>query len=353
MRFSTVKPAHLLLSTALMGCAVAAFSTAGPAQQAALQTEEREAPPLRLVQEIPLPGVQGRLDHFTIDPKRKRVIFSGLGNDSLQVVDAFAGRQIRQIDGLSQPQGSLYVPETDTLYVANAADGHVNIYNGTTFALIKRIDFGPGSDPDNLRYDAAAKKLYLGYGEGAIGVIDATTNERVGNDFKFVGHPEGFQLEKNGSHIFVNIADGKIIKVIDRKTGKMSDWALPPGHAANFPMVLDEANRRVIIGTRKPSRVTVFNMDTGAIVASMPSAGDMDDIFYDADRKRIYVAGGEGFISIFQQVDADHYKYMGKVASALGTRTGVWYVARDRLYVAAPPSGGLGARLLVFEAQTD
>ncbi|MEA3003957.1 MAG: hypothetical protein QOH81_2745 [Sphingomonadales bacterium] len=340
------KPARFLFPTLLLASALTAFSAAAVAQ-------EREAPPLRLVQEIPLPGVQGRLDHFTIDPKRKRVIFSGLGNDSVQVVDAFAGRQIRQIDGLSQPQGSLYLPETDTLYVANAADGHLNIYNGTSFALIRQIDFGLGSDPDNLRYDAAGKRVYLGYGEGAIAAIDAVTNQRVGTDFKFKGHPEGFQIEQNGPRIFVNIADEKLIKVIDRKTGRMSEWTLPPGHAANFPMVLDEANRRVIVGTRKPSRMTVFNMDTGAVVASLPAAGDMDDIFYDADRKRIYVAGGEGYISVFQQIDADHYRDMGKFASALGTRTGVWYVKRDRLYVAAPPAGGLGARLLVFEAQTD
>lgn len=315
--------------------------------------QEREAPPLRLVQEIPLPNVQGRLDHFTIDPKRKRVIFSGLGNDSVQIVDAFAGKQIKQIDGLAEPQGSLYVPETDTLYVANSADGHLNIYNGTSFALIKRIDFGPDSDPDNLRYDPASKRVYLGYGEGAIGAIDAVKNERVGTDFKFKAHPEGFQLEQNGSRIFVNIADEKIIRVIDRKTGRQTVWQLPAGHSANFPMVLDEADRRVIIGTRKPSRITVLNMDTGAVVASVPTTGDMDDIFYDAERKRIYVAGGEGYIGVLQQTDPDHYVGMGKFASSLGARTGTWYVKRDRLYVAAPPAGGLGARLLVFEAQTD
>ena len=135
----------LLLAAAPMG----GFSSPGLAKQSVGKTaaaNSREAPPLRLIQEIPLPGVQGRLDHFTIDPKRKRVIFSGLGNDSVQVVDAFAGRQIKQIEGLAQPQGALYVPDTDTLYVANSADGHLNIYNGTTFDLIKRIDFGPGSD---------------------------------------------------------------------------------------------------------------------------------------------------------------------------------------------------------------
>ena len=317
------------------------------------QAQQREAPPVREVQEIPLPGVQGRLDHFTIDPKRKRVIFSGLGNNTVQVVDVFAGRMIHQIEGLDEPQGVLYLPEWDKLFVANSADGHVSVFDGTNFTPIGRIDFGEGSDPDNLRYDAAAKKIYIGYGEGAIAVIDPVTNKRLPTEYKLEAHPEGFQLETNGPRIFVNVADAKKIQVIDRHTGKITPWALPAGHSANFPMVLDEANRRVFIGTRKPARLTVLDMDSGKVVASLPTAADMDDMFYDNSRKRIYVAGGEGFLSVVQQVDADHYTDMGKFPTALGTRTGVWYEKRDRLYIAAPPSGTLGARLLVFEAQTD
>jgi DNA-binding beta-propeller fold protein YncE len=328
---------------------VSAVAAMGPIAQ----SQEREAPPVREVQEIPLPGVQGRLDHFTIDPKRKRVIFSGLGNNTVQVVDVFAGRMIHQIDGLAEPQGVLYLPEWDKLFVANSADGHVSVFDGTHFTLIERIDFGEGSDPDNLRYDAAAKQIYLGYGEGAIAVIDPVTNKRLPAEYKLEAHPEGFQLETKGPRIFVNVADQKKIQIIDRRTGKITSWALPAGHSANFPMVLDEANRRVFVGTRKPARLTVLDMDSGKIVASLPVAADMDDIFYDSSRKRIYVAGGEGFLSVVQQADADHYTDMGKFSTAIGTRTGVWYEKRDRLYIAAPPSGILGARLLVFEAQTE
>jgi DNA-binding beta-propeller fold protein YncE len=325
-------------------CAAALFS---PYSRAGAQ--EREAPPMRQVQEIPLPGVQGRLDHFTIDAKRKRVIFSGLGNDSVQIVDVFGGKMIHQIDGLSQPQGTFYLAEGDKLYVANAANGHLNIYDGTKFTLLRTIDFG--EDPDNLRYDPATKRLYVGYGDGAIGVVDTKTDQRLDVNYKLEAHPEGYQLETKGPRIFVNVADKKNLAVIDRNTGKITIWNLPEGHSANFPLILDEANRRVFIGTRKPSRITVFNMDSGAVVASVPCTGDMDDIFYDADRKRIYVAGGEGFLSVIEQKDPDHYETMGKFPTAIGTRTGVWYVKRDRLYIAAPPSGMLGARLLVFEAQ--
>jgi hypothetical protein len=337
---------RILLRSVVLISAIAALDSMAHAQ-------EREAPPVREVQEIPLPGVQGRLDHFTLDAKRKRVIFSGLGNNTVQVVDAFAGRMIHQIDGLAQPQGTLYLPEWDKLFVANSADGHVSVYDGTKFTLIDRIDFGEGSDPDNLRYDAAAKKVYLGYGEGAIAVIDPVTNKRLSTEYKFEGHPEGFQLETKGPRIFVNVADTKNIQVIDRRTGKVVSWALPNGHSANFPMVLDEADRRVFVGTRKPSRLTVLDMDSGKVVASLPTAADMDDMFYDTGRKRIYVAGGEGFLGVVQQVDADHYTDMGKFPTAIGARTGVWYEKRDRIYIAAPPSGTLGARLLVFEAQTE
>jgi len=344
MRYFIMNPRrHLLRSWVCVGGVAALGAVAHGA--------ERESPPMREVQEIPLPGIQGRIDHFTIDGKRKRVIFSALGNNSVQVVDVFAGRTIHQIDGLAEPQGTLYLPEWDELFVANSADGHVTVYDGTKFTLIDTIDFGEGSDPDNLRYDASAKKIYIGYGEGAIGIIDPATNKRLPTIYKFEGHPEGFQLETKGPRIFVNVADTKSIQVINRSTGKIATWSLPKGQSANFPMALDEADRRVFIGTRKPSRLTVLDMDSGKIVASVPTAGDMDDMFYDSGRKRIYVAGGEGFLSVVQQVDADHYTDMGKFATAIGTRTGVWYEKRDRLYIAAPPSGVLGARLLVFEAQ--
>src|SRR5260370_25508826 len=86
-------------------CSVVCASTLTAAVPVAF-AQEREAPPVREVQEIQLAGMQGRLDHFTIDAKRKRVIFSGLGNNSVQIVDVFAGRMIRQIDGLAEPQGT-------------------------------------------------------------------------------------------------------------------------------------------------------------------------------------------------------------------------------------------------------
>src|SRR4030081_399732 len=190
MRHPSMNPSRsrILLRSVFCASAVAALGSLSLAA-------EREAPPVREVQEIPLPGGQGRLDHFTIDGKRKRVIFSGLGNNTVQVVDVFAGRMIHQIDGLAEPQGTLYLAEWDKLFVANSANGHVTVYDGVKFGLLDTIDFGEGSDPDNLRYDPAAKKIYLGYGDGAIAVIDPGTNKRLPPEYKFEGHPGGLHTE--------------------------------------------------------------------------------------------------------------------------------------------------------------
>src|SRR5882724_9616168 len=106
---------------------------------------------LLLLQEIPLPHVEGRIDHFTFDAKRKRVIGAALGNNSVEVVDTFAGRDIHSITGAAAPQGVVYVADLDKLFVANGTDGKLRIYDGDSFKLLNTVDIG--EDADNARYD--------------------------------------------------------------------------------------------------------------------------------------------------------------------------------------------------------
>ena len=311
-------------------------------------TGAKESTPLRIVQAIPLPNVVGRIDHFSVDPKRRLVIGSALGNDTVEVINTFAGKVVQTIKGLNEPQGVLYVGDINKLFVANAGDGKVRVYDGKTWALGATVDFG--ANTDNLRYDAGAKRVYVGYGEeeAGIGVIDAATSKRLDDAAKLDAHPESFQLD--GSNIYVNVADKAKISVIDRKTKKVTDWPLSD-LKANFPMALDEADHRLFIGTRKPARLVAIDTTNGKIVANLLSAGDMDDLYYDSGRKRIYVLAGEGFISVFQQTDPDHYESMAKIPTTTGARTGVWYEKRDRLYLAVPGRANQGAELWVYEAQ--
>ena len=332
----------------LVGLGVFAFRSEHAAKA---QSTGRDILPLQLEEEIPVPGVAGRLDHFTADVKRKRLFVSALGNNTVEVIDTFAGRVIRSIKGLSQPQGPLYVPGFDKLYVANAENGKMNVYDGATYTLKKTIDFGV--DPDNVRYDAASKKIFVGFGEedGGIAMVDPATDERVGQVYKTEGHPESFQLEASGWHIYANVPDaGMVVESIDRKTGAVTKWPLK-GLKGNYAMALNEEDHRLFTVTRKTPMLVVLDTQTGNEVARLRAAGECDDVYFDAARKRIYVLGGEGIISVIQQKDPDHYELVANVPSGIGIRTGFFYSKRDRLYVGVPAKGNEPAQVWTYEAE--
>jgi len=307
--------------------------------------------PLLLVQEIPLPSVGGRIDHFTFDAKRKRVIGAALGNNTVEVVDTFAGRDIHSITGAANPQGAVFVGDLNKLFVANGADGKLRVYDGESFKLLNTIDIG--EDADNVRYDPAEKRVYVAYGgdeEGGIAVIDAASGKRLDDAAKLDAHPESFQIAHSKPVIYANIATKAKVVMIDRTTHKVTDWPLKAGKA-NYPMALDEADHRLFVVTRKPAQLVVLDTESGATIASVPCVADSDDVYYDAGRKRIYAPGGEGFISVIQQTDADHYQPLAKISTTVGARTGLWYEKRDRLYLAVPASSKQGAALWVYAPQ--
>jgi hypothetical protein len=312
-----------------------------------------EAPrPLVLTEAIATPGVQGRFDHFGFDGKNQLFV-AALGNNTVEVIDISARLRAHTITGIPNPQGVAYAPDEKKLFVASSK-GKLRIYAGENFDLVKEIDFH--GDVDNLRYDAATHRVYVGFGEdetGAIGMVDALTNERLPKEYKLGAHPESFQLETAGPNIYVNLPDLKQIAVINRKTGAITRWPMTLEH--NFPMALDEADHRLFVATHEPAHMAVFDTNTGRTVAELPCVQDADDVYYDAGRKRIYIPGGEGYISVFQQTDPDHYQLLAKVPSTLGARTagyfGKGHKGFDRFFLGVPPRADHGAEIWIYTVQ--
>ena len=311
----------------------------------------RDFSTLQIMEQVVIPNVVGRLDHFTVDVPRRRVILSGLGNNSVEVVDTFAGRSLKSIGGVVQPQGVLYLAELDKLFVAGAGDGKVHVFDGKTY--VQRSEIEIGESPDNLRFDAVTKMVVVGFGEedGGLATIDPVREVRVGEVIRTGGHPESFQFEASGGRVFVNVPDaGDVVEAIDRKTGAIQKWPLK-GLQANYPMALNEQDHRLYTVTRKTPMLVVMDTTTGKEVARMRVAGECDDIFYDAMRRRIYVIGAEGFVTVVQVKDPDHYEVIENVPTAIGVRTGTFYIKRDKLIVGVPAKGNEPAQMWTFEAE--
>ncbi|MFI5393993.1 MAG: hypothetical protein ACHQ9S_00545 [Candidatus Binatia bacterium] len=305
----------------------------------------QEAAPLRLAQSIPLPDVEGRIDHLAVDITGQRLFVAALGNNSVEAVDLRSGTCVRSLTGFHEPQGVAFVQNLGKLFVSNGGTGAVNSFVGENLEPLRAVKFS--GDADNVRYDAAGQ-LYVGYGDGALGIVDARDGKQVGA-VKLAAHPESFQLETAGARIFVNVPNANQIAVVDRATRRVvTTWALP-GARANFPMDLDEADHRLFVGLRRPAQLMVFDTESGKVVTSLDCAGDADDLFYDRERKRIYLSGGDGFLDVFAQRDADHYVLNTKLPTAAGARTSLWVRPMRRLYLAVPHRGAQGAEVRGYD----
>jgi len=273
---------------------------------------------------------------------------AALGNNTVEVIDLSTGKVIHSISDLREPQSALFVPSLNKIFITNGGNGVCQIFDGSSFAEIGRVELS--GDADNIRYDSNSSSVIVGYGDGGLSFIDGNSAKEVSN-VKLNGHPESFQFESSGSKIFVNIPSSDQIALVDRKQGKVvSTWWMTSA-LANFPMAWDETQHRLFVGFRVPAKLIVFNTETGKPVAGFDSVGDVDDIFYDAAHKLILVIGGEGYIELFNQRDADHYQSLGRISTAQGARTGLWVAESNRLYIAVPHRGNQQAEIQVYELQ--
>src|SRR5205085_2267219 len=235
----------------------------------------RAAETMTIEAKIPLGKVEGRIDHFAIDPARKRLFVAELGNNSVGVIDLAEGKVIKRLSGLKEPQGVGYMPSTDTLYVANAGDGSVDLFQGADLSSTGKIELG--EDADNIRVDDAAGRVYVGFGKGGVAVVDAASRKKIG-EIKLKAHPESFQLDQASGKIWANVPDAGQVAVLDRGADQqVATWPLKDARS-NFPMAVDQGNQRVIIVARQPAKLIAFNAKDGTITAQSDTCGDADDV---------------------------------------------------------------------------
>ena len=325
----------------LMVLAVNLMAAGGDMTRAASDTG-----PLRLIQTIPLPGVEGRIDHLAVDVAGQRLFVAALGNNTVEVVDLKKGERVQSLAGFKEPQGLAYLPDTKTVAVANGGDGVVTLLDGTSFTPTKTIAFG--DDADNLRYDPAHKRLYVAYGNGALGAYDVAKGTRL-PDIPLEAHPESFQLDAAAGRIYVNIASRQKVAVVDaNRNAVAATWPVSAG-AANFPMALDASHHRLFVLTRRPPRLVALDTESGKTVATLEADGDADDLFYDAARHRLYGCFGSGAVMVYAQSDPDRYTVLAKIPTAAGARTGLFSADLRRLFVAVPHRANPTAEIRVFD----
>jgi DNA-binding beta-propeller fold protein YncE len=300
---------------------------------------------------MPLPNVADRFDHMSFDEQRQHVFIAARGNNSVYVADLITESVDHVIRGLNEPQGVYYDSQYDRLYVSNGGDGTVDVFNGGNYSLITTLRFSQNAaDADNIRYDSSSGLLYIGYGDenqSGLGIINSSSDLVVGS-IPLNGHPESFQIEENGTRIFVNVPTANSIEVVDKVNRTLlATWPLSNA-TENFPMALDEKDHRLFVGFWSPPVLIVYDTDNGKLITSVSMPQDADDLFYDQASQFIFASCGQGSLFVIKQLNADSYQPFITLQTGPLGRTSLFYPDGEKLFVAVPQHGVFSAQLLTF-----
>ena len=306
-------------------------------------------PSLELVQTIVLKGKAGKLDHLTLDAKRDRLFLADKANNTLDVVDLKEGKLLKQITGQNGVQGVAYAPELDRLYAGLGTGGLLNVFDGNGYKPLKTLKFT--DDADNVRYHAATGLVYVAHAEKALAVVDAKTYA-VKADIQLPSDGEAFHLEANRPRLYIACPDAGEVAVIDTDKNEVTAH-YPVKMAGEFPaLALDEAAHRLYVGCRKEPMVVVMDSETGKELSNAAIPGGIDDLHFDAKRKRLYASCGDGFLAVLKVADADHVEVVDKIATAEGAKTCLFVPETGRLYLGVPRQQGKeGPEIRVFQAK--
>ncbi len=331
-----------VLRIAVPALALAGILWAGPAPAAEPST-------LELVQTIVLKGKAGKLDHLALDGKRDRLFLANTSNGTLDVVDLKAGKLLKQVRGQTGIQGVAYAADLDRVFVGLGSGGLCNAFDGKDYAPLKTIKFQ--DDADNVRYDADRHLVFVAHAEKALGVVDAKTYA-VKADLKLAGAAEGFQVAQGQPRLYLVTPAPSQVAVIDIDKGEIVTSYPVKMAGGGHPLALDDATKRVFVGCRQAPMLVVLDAESGKEITGVDIPKDIDDLHFDAKRKRLYASCGEGFVAVIKQADADHYEVVDKVATVAQAKTSLFDPETSRFFLAVPRQAGKeGPEIRVYKVR--
>jgi len=330
------------MGTTVIAVITGLFSLTAQAQQSA---------PITLSRTISLIDVQGKFDHLAIDITGNRLFIAATGNHSVEVINMKTDKVEQSISGLGKPHGLAWVGAKGSLYVADGALGELRVYTGKPLALNGTIKLS--DDADDMVYDEADHLLFVGHGgsdaanPAKIAVVDTERFSLVAN-LPVATHPEALEIDPASRRVFANIADSNEVAVIGSDTWAITaQWKLTKA-ADNVPLAFDGEHQLLFVACRTPGTLIALDAANGKELASVTSAGQADDLFFDPALRRVYLISGAGEVDSYQLDAAKILHPLGEVHTAAGAKTALFVPAQGLLYVGVPGMGGNAAEIRVY-----
>jgi DNA-binding beta-propeller fold protein YncE len=262
---------------------------------------------LKRVGAIDLPGPKGqRFDYLTTDDEDRYLLSAHLGPGILYVIDLRTDKLVKAIPGVPGITGLEYVPGLRKIYTSDWGENKIGIVDLRTMSVVKRLP--TESKPNGSVYAAPFRKVYVSDTDGlAVAVVD-TDKDAIVKTLRFNSETGMPQYDSVARKVWVNLRRVNEIAEIDPATDTVAGRYPVAGCQHNHGMALDSEHHRAFLLCGGNRTFTVFALDSHKAIAHFPLPAGADVVKFDPGNGRIYAACSSGFISVFQERDADHFE---------------------------------------------
>ncbi len=200
-----------------------------------------------------------------------------------------------------------------------ASSKPVVMFDTNTLEKIKTIDVQGG--PDGLLFEPATERVYvLSHRAPNVTVIDAKDGTVVGT-IDLGGAPEQAASDGQG-RVWIDLEDKDQVAVVDANTMKVTaHYDLGGKGGGPAGLALDARNHVLFACCHNPATCVVLNADNGAILATLPIGTGVDGATFNPGTLEAFSSQGDGTLTVIKENSPTDFVVEQNVATKTGAKT--------------------------------
>jgi len=146
-----------------------------------------------------------------------RIIQTNAAGDNVHIIDPATNTVVGTISGIEAGHGAGVAPDGSRIYVSDEAMSTLDVVDGRTFEVLKRIPLS--GHPNNMAVSKDGRRVYVGIiqAPGGVDVIDTASLQRV-KTIPTKGTIHNAYVTPDGKYVVAGSIQDKAINVIDAAT---------------------------------------------------------------------------------------------------------------------------------------
>jgi DNA-binding beta-propeller fold protein YncE len=291
---------------------IAIFAPLGAAFSAQAQTDA-SVQPYRVVRTLKVGGLGG-WDYVTADADN-RFLYIPRG-DRITVYNLDTLEPVGVVPATNSVHGVAVDPAS---HHAFSSSQPLVMWDSRNLGVIKTI--GVQGNPDGILFEPETERVYvLSHRAPNVTVVDARTGDIVGT-IDLGGAPE--QAASDGAgHVYIDVEDKDNVSVVDARTLQVTaHYDLSGKGGGPGALALDAKNHILFSYCHNPAVAVIIDSNDGRIIATLPIGKGVDASEFNPDTGEAISSQGDGTLTVIKETGSSQFVVEQTVATKSGART--------------------------------